>query len=101
MFYLFALIWGLAYTGLGLIMAALTGDAFGLRHIGVIMGAQGTGFGFGAAIGPVIGGVIFDVTNGYSMAFLIGAAAMLVVTLLVSLVRRETGRDIASGIVSS
>ena len=43
----------------------------------------------GAAIGPVIGGLIFDAKNSYSIAFLMGPAAMLIATLLVVPIKRE------------
>jgi len=93
MFYLFALAYGLAYGGFGPSVAALVGDTFGLRQIGSILGVLDIGFGVGAAIGPAIGGLIFDVSHSYSMAFLIGAVAMLAVILLIALVRRETERN--------
>ena len=50
-------------------------------------------WGIGAAIGPAMGGLIFDATNSYSIAFLIGAVAMLVVTLLIPLIRQETSSN--------
>ncbi len=87
MFYLFALVYGFAYGGYTPSVTALIGDTFGLRNIGVIFGMLEIGWGIGAAIGPAIGGLIFDASNSYSMAFLIGALAMLVATLLVALVR--------------
>ena len=90
--YLFALVYGLGNAGTGPIMAAIIGDTFGLRRIGAILGVLDVGYGIGAAIGPAIGGLIFDVTNSYSMAFILGASAMLATTLLVSLTRRETNR---------
>jgi len=92
MFYLFALVFGFAYGGMLPGISALIGDTFGLRNIGAIFGLLDIGWGVGAAIGPLIGGRIFDVTNDYSIAFLIGAAVMLVATLLITLIRRETNR---------
>ncbi|MFQ5996088.1 MAG: MFS transporter [Dehalococcoidales bacterium] len=88
--YLFALVFGFVYSGFGSSGAALISDTFGLSKIGVIFGLLEISFGIGAAIGPAIGGIIFDIRQSYSIAFLIGAVAMLVVTLLVTLVRRET-----------
>ncbi len=90
MFYLFALVYGLGYGGFDPPILALTGDIFGLRNIGVIMGAMFVGWGIGAAIGPVAGGLLFDVSNNYSIAFAIGAAAMLTTALLVALIRPVT-----------
>ncbi len=93
MLYLFALVYGFAYGGMSPVMAALVSDTFGLDRIGVILGLLEIGFGVGAAIGPAMGGLIFDARNSYSLAFLLGAVAMLVVTLLISLTRRETNRN--------
>ncbi|MBA7700854.1 L-lactate transporter [subsurface metagenome] len=89
MLYLFALVFGFAYSGFSSSMGALIGDTFGLGKIGAIFGVLEIGFGIGAAIGPAIGGLIFDVSNSYSVAFLMGAVAMLISTLLIALIRRE------------
>ena len=94
MFYLFALVYGFGYGGLDPSTLALVGEIFGLRNIGVTMGALGVGWGIGAAIGPVVGGLIFDASQSYFTAFLIGAFAMLVATLFVALTKRETNRNI-------
>jgi len=88
-FYLFGLVFGFAYGGMTPGVTALISDAFGLGRIGTILGVLDVGFGAGSALGPIIGGVIFDASGGYSIAFLLSAAAMLVVVLLVALIRRE------------
>ena len=93
MFFLFALIFGFAYSGFGSSMAAIIGDTFGLKQIGTIFGLLEVGFGVGAAIGPAIGGLIFDISHSYTIAFLIGAVVMLAVTLLLTLIRRETNTN--------
>ena len=93
MLYLFAIVYGFAYGGLSPPVTALISDTFGLRSIGVIFGVLEICFGIGAAIGPAIGGLIFDVRNNYFIAFLIGAVAMLIVTLLIALIRREPSRS--------
>ncbi|MFC1964894.1 MFS transporter [Chloroflexota bacterium] len=90
MLYLFAVVFGFAYGGLDICMVALVGDVFGVRSIGAIIGALSVGFVIGSAIGPSLGGLIFDVSNSYSMAFLIGAVAMLIIALLIALIRPET-----------
>ena len=91
-FYVFAVVYGFAYAGMSTVMAAIVSDTFGLSRIGAILGVLELGFGAGAALGPAIGGFIFDVTNSYDIAFLIGAFAMLIATLLIPPIRRETGR---------
>lgn len=89
MFYLFAVAFGFAYGGFSTLVAALIGDTFGVRSLGAITGTLVFGFNLGAAVGPLIGGLIFDARNDYLLAFLAAAAAMLVAALLVALVERE------------
>jgi len=89
MLYLFAIVYGFAYGGIGPCLAALVGDTFGLGKLGAILGVLDVGFGTGAAIGPVVGGLIFDLSGSYFVAFVLGAVVMVIVTLLVTLVRRE------------
>ncbi len=91
MLYLFASVYGFTYGGLAPPVTALVSDTFGLRNIGLITGVLYTGWGVGAAIGPAVGGLIFDIKNSYSIAFLMGAGAMLIVAFLVTLIRTETG----------
>ena len=92
MFYLFALAFGLAWGGMSPVMAAIIGDTFGLSRMGAILGVLDTGFNAGAALGPVIGGIIFDIKQSYSLSFLLGMALMMVTTALIAFIRRETGR---------
>ena len=93
MLYLFAVVYGFAYGGFDSPVTALISDTFGPRSLGVIMGMLVVGWGIGAAIGPAVGGLIFDVSKSYFTAFLIGALVMLVATLFVALTKRETNRN--------
>lgn len=93
MLYLFAIVFGFAFSGLVAAMSALIGDIFGLRSIGSIVGMLDIGFGIGAAIGPFIGGLIFDVNGSYHSAFVIFASILLLQAFLITLVRQETNRD--------
>lgn len=95
MLYMFAIVFGLAWGGMGPTMAALIGDTFGLGKIGAILGVLDAGFNVGAAIGPVMGGLIFDVSHSYFLAFLLGAVVMLMTTLLIALIKPETNRNFA------
>ncbi len=87
MLYAVAAVYGFGYGGIDPPIAAMLGDIFGLRSIGVIMGALNIGWAIGAFIGPLIGGLTFDATGSYSMAFAAGAAGMAVASLLVALIR--------------
>jgi len=87
MLYLFAIVYGFAYAGLGSTVGALIGDIFELSRIGAIFGVLEIGFGVGAAIGPVLGGFIFDFRQSYSLAFLIGTLTILAIALLLTLIK--------------
>ena len=90
MFYLFAVIFGLFWGGLTTVTTAMIGDIFGVHRIGIIMGTLSTGWFIGAAIGPFIGGLVYDIRNNYSVAFSICVVAMVIATLLLALIKRET-----------
>ena len=90
MLYIFGIVFGFANGGLDPCMAALVGDTFGMRNIGIIMGTLQVNWGVGVIIGPAIGGLVFDINNSYFTAFLAGVAAMFAIALFVALTRRET-----------
>ena len=90
MLYIFGIFFGLANGGLDTTIAALIGDTFGMRSIGVIMGTLQFAWGVGMIIGPAIGGLTFDFSNSYFTAFVIVAVTMVVIALLLALTRRET-----------
>ncbi len=87
--YLFAVIYGFFYSGFGTSGAALISDTFGTKNIGTVFGLLEVGFGIGAALGAAMGGYVFDASGSYKVAFMFGALAMLVATLLFVMVRRR------------
>ena len=94
LFYLVASVSGFAFGGFSISLGALIGDTFGLNKIGAIFGAVEVAFGVGAAMGPAVGGLIYDATGSYSLAFLLATITLLVSTFLVALIRRE--RNVSS-----
>ena len=87
---LFAVVYGLANGGLLSSITALLGDTFGLDRLGSILGVLDVGWAIGAATGPIVGGLIFDINDSYSLAFLLGGLAMAIIAILMALIRRET-----------
>ena len=84
MLYLFAVVFGLSYGGMGAVESPIVAQFFGLGSHGLIYGIASLGFTTGAALGPFIAGYIFDVTGSYTTAFIISAmlaALALVLTL--------------------
>ena len=92
MLYLFALIYGFVGGGIVTSGTALIGDTMGMLNIGKILGALEIGWGIGAALGPIIGGYIFDVTGSYILAFGIAALSMCIGAVLLYCIRPEVGR---------
>ncbi len=74
LFYLFALVFGFAYGGLSVLPSPMVAEHFGLKAHGVVFGTVimfgGTG---GMALGPLIAGYLFDLTQSYNPSFLIFA----------------------------
>lgn len=59
-----------------------TARYFGMAHYGAIYGLQYSIFIFGAAVGPVYTGYIWDVTGNYDLALVIAAALMVPVVVV-------------------
>jgi MFS family permease len=75
-----AAVYGFAYGAVTALMPAIVTDFFGPAHAGSLVGLIFGIAGPTAALGPVLGGWIFDVTRSYAWAFG-GAAALNVVSL--------------------
>lgn len=78
MLYVFAVLFGFAYGGSMPQMPRLVSELFGLKSMGGIMGVATLITSLGPALGPVLGGGIYDRTKSYSIAFVIGAVGILV-----------------------
>lgn len=73
----------LLYTGSGVgfgmriaQLSAIPADAFSGPHLGTILGVVQAGGGLGGAIGPFLGGWLFDVTGSYGLAFMAASIAV-------------------------
>ncbi len=73
LFYLFAVIFGLATAGIAPQRGPIVAAMFGLRSHGLIFSVSDSSFMIGAAIGPLLAGYIFDSTNNYLFAFILSA----------------------------
>lgn len=88
MFYIFAALFGIPFGGISTMVNALAGDIFGMCSLGRIMGCLGIAWFAGAAIGPLMGGTIYDTYHSYFFAFLIGAICMLMVILFLAILSK-------------
>jgi MFS family permease len=71
MFYLFAAVFGFSYSGVVILESPLVAELFGLKSHGAILGIIGFVSIIGGAIGSLLAGWLFDITESYNLAFLI------------------------------
>ncbi len=69
MLYVFAIIYGFAHGGFFALGSPTVADLFGTGSLGVIFGILIFISTIGGAIGPLVAGYIFDVTNSYGSVF--------------------------------
>jgi MFS family permease len=83
-FYTIALVFGFAYGGTMPIYAVLIRHYFGQRIMGTVLGAAAMVSSLGMALGPAIGGWIFDTYRSYTGMYL-GSLAMGVLAVMTAL----------------
>jgi len=93
MLQLFAVAFGLATGGVIVLMSSVGADLFGLKSHGVILGIYTFLFSLGGAIGSVLSGRIFDITNSYQLAFWV-FAALGIVGLVLSLLLKPISEKV-------
>jgi MFS family permease len=90
-FYLVAVVFGAAYGGVMPLYAVLARDYFGQRIMGTVFGAATMMSSIGMALGPVVGGWIFDVFHAYRWLY-ISSAAIAVAAVAIALAFPPVGR---------
>ncbi len=79
----FALFWGIAFGGMIPARGYIISAYFGTRSFGAIQGLTQTVSVFGGMLGPVLMGLVFDMTDSYVIAiYIILAVAALAIPLL-------------------
>jgi MFS family permease len=89
MLFLIAGVFGFAYGSIAVSHSPLLAELFGLRSHGLIFGVFGISVSWGGAMGPLLTGYLFDVTNSYQMAFLLCAVISLTGILFAAFLRIE------------
>lgn len=87
MLYLYGFINGITFASFGTSITVLIGRIFTLNDIGKVLGILEVGIYVGGAIGPYLGGLIFDSSGSYNPAFIIMSAAVLIRIILVIILR--------------
>jgi len=87
MLYLFAAVFGFAYGGCVPLLPVIAGEIFELKSIGEIVGFQMLGVAIGGAIGPLLGGYVFDVTASYYFAFTVSGMCTIIALILLAFIK--------------
>ncbi|MFC2070003.1 MFS transporter [Chloroflexota bacterium] len=90
MLYFFGLIHGLTFGSFDTPIIVLISRSFALNDIGKILGILEVGIFIGGAIGPYLGGLLFDIFGSYTLAFVIMSVAVLFRIFLVFLIRPKS-----------
>lgn len=90
--YVFAVVFGFAYGGEVPQIPLFVGKFGGTKSMAALVGLTLFVGNIGGALGPWVGGKIYDLTSGYQWAFLIGSAAGLVALTLALILKRENHR---------
>lgn len=81
-FYIFAVVFGLGYGGFIPLLTVIPSELFGVRSLGVVLGALMLYSTFGSIGGAPISGYIFDTTGSYNLALIISAALCAITAIL-------------------
>ena len=69
--YIYAVALGVGYSATAAIIPAMVSDRYPGRHFGTILGMGLFGSAAGSALGPWMGGYLFDITGAYTIPFAI------------------------------
>jgi predicted MFS family arabinose efflux permease len=88
-FYLFSIIFGFTYIVTGPITTTLLGRLYGFSHIGLLSGFVTTVHHLGGGFWAYVGGLIFDQTGSYRLAFICSAIMAFIAFLCCILIREK------------
>ena len=93
-FYTVAALFGFTYAGVMPLFAVIARENFPLRMMGTVIGSTTMASSIGMALGPVLGGLIYDTFTSYAWlfvgAFALGIGAFLAALAFARLPRRQT-----------
>jgi MFS family permease len=98
-FYTVAALFGFTYAGVMPLFAVIARENFPLRMMGTVIGGTTMASSLGMALGPVVGGMIYDTFTSYAWlfigAFSLGIGAFLSALAFTRLPRRQVVRAVA------
>jgi MFS family permease len=89
----FVLFWGTTATSINTLLPILIAETLGLRRLGSFSGLIHFGSAIAQALGPLLSGILFDMTGSYTRSFEIGITLAFVTGMLVMTVRPARGHD--------
>ncbi len=81
-----------SFGGMLTLFPAMTADYFGIKNLGLNYGLVFTAWGGGGVFGPLIGGMVRDLTGTYSVSYILSSILCLtgaVLTILISVVNKK------------
>jgi MFS family permease len=100
MLYGYAIIYGM-FSGVGVVLASINAEHFGLQSLGAITRAIVFGNNLGGAIGPALAGYIYDKQDSYRLAFILcglaGIAAGITIWSLKPTSKQKNDTSAADG----
>jgi len=95
-FYLYACLFGFGYGSLTAMYAILNINRFGMEIAGTAIGLTNFfGTGLGGCLGPIFGGIIYDTTGSYTLAWQVNLTLLVGVTVLVEFLKPALAREAA------
>jgi len=74
----FVPIYGMVIAAPLMLLPLLTAESLGIKRYGFLSGLGGLAQTFGAMVGPIVAGRIFDITTSYTLAFELCIAGMII-----------------------
>ncbi len=91
--FVFAVVFGIAFSSLDILLSMLSSNLFGLTSLGAIIGFVNAMLQFGGASGPFIAGIIFDASGSYRDAFLVCMCLCIIALVVIILLRTRYPRN--------
>ena len=91
--FLFSALFGFSLGGILVVPPVAVADYFGRSSLGAIRGVTESFITLGQAAGAVLGGIVFDATGSYRVAFIAYAALAALTVALVLLAKPPAGRS--------
>jgi MFS family permease len=81
--YLYSILFGVGFGARGPIITAMMADMFQGKHFGSIYGFINIGNGIGGALGPWLGGYLYDITGSYGLTFILCVPILILACILI------------------